>query len=400
MGIINERRCVAIGFKWSYTPTTIKECDVLLTVSRVNGVLSDDDPDTLWKIWQQEHFSQSYRIKLPVPAETGIDADISGIVDLKQLLGSRDASDRTSCLDRTIADLILAELDQIPLTFDRTKPQEWPIILMNGPLFPKLRGRLYYRHLNPDLPILVVTYQPPWLALLVRNLHLPSTEQPDTLGWHGPYPSEAHDSSSRFFLGTRGSRVIYHIELPSNTWSRKSPFMRKGCDHAMYESRFQKDAIKNEMKTWWVDNRRKICEELFDAKLQPSAISVEKFDSSLVILPIPLASALCFAQQHHRFENGVIKFFNLIPQLQSYVVRSGMAAATSRNKASRNNKFALCQAILSELSPKSSENYKPDNIPATPQQEAVVRDDIYGQGPGTKVYSLIQLLADSEGDEL
>jgi hypothetical protein len=273
------RRFVAIGFQWKLAPTIVEDFHALLCVVRVDGILTKASPKILWRYWheesQQHHLS--YRVAFPPPGKAEGDTfDVSGVLGLMGPGHAAVEDKATEALERAVADAIVWELSSCSLN---SSAPEQVVVLIDGPLLPKLRGRLYYRLLDHRLPLFFVTYRHEWLKHLLRGRRPENTSRTSEIGpgiaWFGPSPPLAVDAPSRVFLSSASGEVLHHVEIPANTLP-----VTLAKDH-------------------W-SQMRELCESVFQAQWLPAAEATGNSEPRWATLPAPLAAASSLAAERLR----------------------------------------------------------------------------------------------------
>jgi hypothetical protein len=303
---LSGRRCVAISYAWRLAPTIVRDFHALLSVVRLDGVLKRGDHRELWREWTEEvpREISNYRISFePEKQSKEDDGDISGVLGL---LGTgRSTEQRVACeaFERAVSDALVWELSSIDL---KRRKEGFPLLLVEGPILPKLRGRLYYQFIASDLPLLFVTYKREWVRQLLngrKGESAPASAAELTkVVWEGPIPSLPIDSSRRCFLCSCAGEVLYHVEFPANTLPAE------------------------EAKDKW-DYTRDFCESLFcDNWSPPSDDSVSFSDPRAASLPVPLAASVRFAElevtREYSVELGIAKWLIVRERSPSYTRES------------------------------------------------------------------------------
>jgi hypothetical protein len=264
------RRCVAIAYTWKFAATLIEEFHALLTVSRVSGVLQSNSPEAIWNQWfaSERQSTISYRIQFPPASGNKDDFGVSGNAGLLGPERTRSSSEAEAAFERAVSDALMWELVNDDLQCENGV---YPIVLVQGPMIPKLRGRLYYRMLDCALPLFFVTFQPEWLKQVPRSLRPVAEKDPSgahaEVSWLGPVPALSIDEPGRYFLGFSDGDLRYKVELPANT----------------LEPKFADDHWAKIKET---------CAALFSGQWQPNSDAQGlSSEPRLASLPTPLASA-------------------------------------------------------------------------------------------------------------
>lgn len=337
MNLLASARCVAIAYEWKFAPITVRDFSILLTLAKADGVLNGDSTKLL-DTWSKEYTSSySYRVQLPPAAGLRQNSDVAGLFGLLGPDRMPASEERAAAFERAVSDAIMWEL--AATRFEKDAAGVHPIVLLQGPLLPKLRGRLFYRYVDPQLPVLVVTSQPEWLVHLVKDVrpkHAVDTAHARALlAWEGPFPPLAIDSGSRAFLGTRSNRVQYHVEVPANAWDTKLG------------------------ESWWTA-RRELCEAAFSDRLR-----VAPPGAQVPPLPAPLAAASLRARQRLKqdcaVEFGFAHFAAFYERMDGYPAKPREKRRTKDIRAPE-----LCYNTIRELvgaSPESQGGSAPLRVP-------------------------------------
>lgn len=313
-------RCVAIAYEWKFAPTTVRDFSILLTLAKADGILNGDSTRQL-ATWSEEYTnSYSYRVQLPPATGLRQNADVAGLFGLLGPDRMPASEERAAAFERAVSDAIMWEL--AATSIDKDLAGRFPLILLQGPLLPKFRGRMFYRYVDPHLPVLVVTFQPEWLVHLVKDVRAKSVSEAEhaltLLAWEGPFPPLSIDSGSRAFLGTRSKRVQYHVEVPANAWDAKLG------------------------ESWWTD-RREMCEAAFSDRWRVAARGAQ-----VPPLPVPLAAASFRARRQVKedcaIEFGFANFAVRYEQMREYPPKSAAKQDVKRMGAP-----ALCYRTVEAI---------------------------------------------------
>ncbi|REK29529.1 MAG: hypothetical protein DWQ45_22180 [Planctomycetota bacterium] len=283
----NGRSAIAIAYDWKFMPPGLSGCHLLLTVARVEGKLRDGSALQRSKAWLETDSDKlviTYRMSFPAGGMRPAVGDLTGNVGL---LGPHNpgTSERSGIFERTLSDAILWKLSTSNLI--RSSVAEQPIVLCQGPLLPRLRGRMFYRCLMPEIVLLFITSDARWLQSLVSSSGggVTTSQQRASITWNGPIPPLQVDAGSRAFFA-RSGEYCHHVEVVANTLFPNE-----------------------EIHAWW-NNRARLCSELFDDdwRLDEDGPALRS-DPMLGGLPIPLAAAKSLAAKRLRdvwdFEVGV-----------------------------------------------------------------------------------------------
>lgn len=217
----NKYSCTGIAYKWSLAHTDITTFDVVLSISFVKEDFKIDTTfsefQEIWLKIKPQVFT--YHAKLP-PHEVSIEqSDVSGTLGLLWPASDKYSKDKAAAFERLVSDSIIWGLSKMDFQKEFIN-----IILIQGPLLPKLRGRLLYRALSDNMVMYTVTYQPEWFNRLeaaqttfsrlqktIHDSHISPKISPT-------YPPKGVDSSTRSWLAISSERKPYHFEVISNTW--------------------------------------------------------------------------------------------------------------------------------------------------------------------------------------
>lgn len=150
--------------------------------------------------------------------------DVSGLLGLLSPWGTPDDREAHAKVERALAEIQIWALYQC---LEEAKKEKRPTaILLQGPLLPKLRGRIFYRMLDATMNRLyVITSESRCVRQLTGDGHgqarpgIVSENQPDRsvpYAWKGPLPDLALDAPGRSFIGTHLGRSMVHAYVPAN----------------------------------------------------------------------------------------------------------------------------------------------------------------------------------------
>ena len=172
-------------------------------------------------------------------------------------------------------------------------------MLIQGPMLPKLRGRLFYRGIATNIPMLCLTYDANWLDRMV-NQAIPRHEkscidaphQRKLVTWEGPIPCLQIDQGSRSFIGWQDNRPRYHVEVLANNWN------------------------PSESKAWW-DHKYELCRSLCHDTLFCSLLNESDLHARLLLeTPWPMALIDTAVARHHQdvmsLERAIVNFTYLL----------------------------------------------------------------------------------------
>lgn len=217
----NVYSCTGIAYKWSLAHTNIATYDVVLSISFVKENFKIDTTfrkfQEIWLKIKPQVFT--YHAKLP-PHEVSIEqSDVSGTLGLLWPASDKYSKDKAAAFERLVSDSIIWGLSKMDFSKEFIN-----IILIQGPLLPKLRGRLLYRALSDNMVVYTVTYQPEWFNRLeaakttFSRLQKTMTNIQTSPKISTAYPPKGVDSSTRSWLAISSERKPYHFEVISNTW--------------------------------------------------------------------------------------------------------------------------------------------------------------------------------------
>lgn len=197
-------RVIAIAYEWVLVPIDFHDYDLILNVG-----CSDSAVHPAPRV-------VTYRATLPGRRNHHAQSDVAGNLGLIVPVSDDSAEKRAAASERLIADAIIWELSKIKFGNEKTS------LLIQGPMLPKLRGRLLYRGIPPHIAIWAVTWQPEWFWRLeasqqmLRNIdYLPGDGQGIVSAM---YPPEGIDRASRSWVCKRAEKAVYHFEVLINTW--------------------------------------------------------------------------------------------------------------------------------------------------------------------------------------
>jgi len=142
--------------------------------------------------------------------------DVSGTLGLLWPASDKLADQKAAAFERLLADAIQWLLANE--TFDSSHHN---VVLLQGPLIPKLRGRLLYRGISTEVPIYTTTYQTEWFkrieAAQITFEFLPrATNKEPVVG--SLYPPRGIDCSTRSWVCASAMNDPFHFEIIANSW--------------------------------------------------------------------------------------------------------------------------------------------------------------------------------------
>lgn len=169
----------------------------------------------------------TYHACLP-STDTSIEqGDISGTLGILWPVSDKFSDVKNAAFERLISDSIQWILSEQDLSIENT------IVLLQGPLLPKLRGRLLYRGMSNKISIQAITYQTEWLKRFETVEHTSEyliscqnklreqtkTSNEKVKSFIGKvFPPMHVDQSTRSWVAISSSNQTYHFETISNMW--------------------------------------------------------------------------------------------------------------------------------------------------------------------------------------
>ena len=194
------KRCIALAYQWYLTPVDFQDYHIVLTVRCYDSAR----PDSMKRDATRNPWTRTFHARLPDKRLQSLQTDVSGNLGIIFPVSDDGAGKRASASERLIADAIIWELGRI--TFDSNET----IVLLQGPLLPKLRGRLLYRGVPENLSIWSLTWQPEWFRRLEASEQLlKNIEQagcPSQV-----YPPKGIDRASRSWVFRPAEKIVYHF---------------------------------------------------------------------------------------------------------------------------------------------------------------------------------------------
>jgi hypothetical protein len=216
-----SRMCVAIAYAWRQAPVGFDQIDVTVAVAKRESALQGAVEARQLELTgtatsSVEPFASPLtsvywaRLDPKIP-----DYDLSDVEGAFGLLGSSGRGEPKSIsFERLLADLLMRELEAH--TFDLSRRT---IILLQGPMIPKLRGRLLYRVISNQLAVFAITWQRNIFdrlegARYLERAMLSPQEGRATLSY--VYPSKQLDRATRHWVARLGSAKepgpSFHVE--------------------------------------------------------------------------------------------------------------------------------------------------------------------------------------------
>jgi len=191
------KRVIAIAYEWVLPPIDFNDFDIALSVGLFDSLSSKPTATT-------------YHARLPSKKSPGRQSDVSGNLGLVFPVSDDGAGKRAAASERLIADAIVWELAKVTYNDSETA------ILIQGPMLPKLRGRLLYRGIPKHISVWAITWQPEWFWRMEASeqllLNISGTDISPM------YPPEGVDRASRSWVFKKAEKAVFHFELLTNTW--------------------------------------------------------------------------------------------------------------------------------------------------------------------------------------
>lgn len=184
-----------IAYAWARVPTRVRENQVSLSL----GWVAPDDAAAE---------ARAFTVELPAVGEKRDTSDVSGTLGLLHPVTNEKAAARASAFERSLSDLIKW------LVLHRLKITPGALVVIQGPILPKLRGRFYYRGIE-HIDLLGLTFQPKWLAQLELS-HTGSDGSVNDWELSAVYPPVQNDAGSRCWTAWRRNGSHLHFEAVAN----------------------------------------------------------------------------------------------------------------------------------------------------------------------------------------
>jgi hypothetical protein len=193
------KRRIAIAYEWLLTPVDFHEYDLVLIIACVDS----ERPEPSVCV---------YHSLLPEKRYPSRQSDISGNLGIIFPISDDSVGRRASSSERLVADAITWELAKLKFGESDT------LLLLQGPMLPKLRGRLLYRGVPKSVAIWTLTWQPEWFWRMEASQQLLRNTE-STIGISPMYPPKGIDRSSRCWVGRRDEKSVYHFEVLTDVWN-------------------------------------------------------------------------------------------------------------------------------------------------------------------------------------
>jgi hypothetical protein len=194
---LSSPRCVAVAYEWFLTPVDFRDYDIVLAVGCYDSAKS-------------ETWTRTYHARLPEKQSAGRQSDVSGNLGIIFPVSDDGAGKRAAASERLVADAIIWELAQLNFAQSDT------LLLVQGPLLPKLRGRLLYRGLSENVTVWTLTWQPEWFWRLEAAEQLLLNIGKAAIS--PMYPPKGIDRASRCWVCRPAEKLVFHFEVLTNTW--------------------------------------------------------------------------------------------------------------------------------------------------------------------------------------
>jgi hypothetical protein len=266
--------CTGVAYEWVLEAPRPQGPDFTLIIACCR--VPSDSPEPL-------QISQAvFHAKFPPAGQPFHLTDVSGTLGLLWHATDESAQEKANAFERMLADALVWSIGQLAFS-----PVEEHIVLVQGPLIPKLRGRHLYRGYDPRVPIFSVTFNVDWFrrieAAQATFLKLPGGHAPSI---SNVYPPTAIDRATRSWIcrlpGDADFAEPLHFEVIANmcNWS------------------------SDEVGGLWLDRCK---EKIYDITTTAHLESVSADDDTR--LPRALAIAVRHARMHKQIEEQFTKTF-------------------------------------------------------------------------------------------
>jgi hypothetical protein len=206
-------RCLTLAYAYAPAPLGLSEKngpDITIVIakamhelnnSRASGQMElGEGSDVIKKAGQRvDIFKRVYFAKLNprIPEH-----DLSDVEGTFGLIGGGKDDPRSISFERLLADLLIRELEVHTFSEGHT------VVAIQGPLIPKLRGRLLYRSISERLSLFAVTWDPQIVNRMESARHLITSLRPDPnsrVNLSNVYPSRQVDRATRHWVATMGN---------------------------------------------------------------------------------------------------------------------------------------------------------------------------------------------------
>lgn len=210
--------CTAIAYDWVIPPADTPDYDVTLILATCRVKFDPEKPaDELAQTWKHASaVDQIYHAQLPRSANALGLEDVSGTLGLLWPASDKLAERKAAAFERLLADTILWIL-----AGESFHESERAIVLLQGPLIPKLRGRLLYRGVSDRIAIYTATYQTEWFKRIegAQNTFAYLARSTDDLPVVGAlYPPRGIDRGTRSWVCASSRHDAFHFEIVANMW--------------------------------------------------------------------------------------------------------------------------------------------------------------------------------------
>ena len=202
------KQLLAIAYKWLLAPPELGDFDVVLFLSSCRAKFGGAEAVTI-----DVPTTRTYHAKLP-PKETRRElSDVSGTIGLLHPISDEYAMHKASAFERFVADCVLWLLAEQDFSAEKT------IVLLQGPMLPKLRGRFLSRGLSERVSVYALTYQPEWFRRIeAAEQSYRGLKTANRCGVGGVYPPKALDKGTRSWVYRSLECSPYHFEVITNVW--------------------------------------------------------------------------------------------------------------------------------------------------------------------------------------
>jgi hypothetical protein len=198
---------LAIAYRWLLVPTEIADFDVVLVLSSRSGsskestVARSEIPDT-----------RVYHSKLPEKELRHELSDVSGCLGLLHPVSDAHAERKAAAFERLVSDAVLWRLAE-----ETFHPVERTVILLQGPMLPKLRGRLMYRGISERVTFCALTHEPEWFRRVeAADQSYKVLLDSNRMGFSPAHPPRSLDRGTRSWVYRSASGFPLHFEVVTN----------------------------------------------------------------------------------------------------------------------------------------------------------------------------------------
>jgi hypothetical protein len=197
----------AIAYDWLLVPTEVVDFDLALIVSSCAGLTMGTE-----KVRIQNPDLSIYHAKLPENETRHELSDVSGCLGLLHPVSDEYAERKAVAFERLVSDAILWRLAKEPF-----HQSEKTTILLQGPMLPKLRGRLMYRSIPEHITLCALTDQPDWFRRIeAAEQSYKALRESNISGFGAAYPPRALDRGTRSWVHRSPGGFPLHFEVVTN----------------------------------------------------------------------------------------------------------------------------------------------------------------------------------------